>query len=86
MPAANALIAMSAEFGGAAALYRPEHFQLCPGQRTTIAFDEFISCPADDVGHLPGRPRHGLWPFVGDTPSPRPRIVIWSSGLGAACK
>jgi hypothetical protein len=30
MPAANALIAMSAECGGAAALDGSEHFELCP--------------------------------------------------------
>ena len=34
MPAANALIAMSAECGRAAALDGAEHFELCPGQRT----------------------------------------------------
>jgi hypothetical protein len=38
MPTANALIAMSAERGGAAAFDRPEHFELCPRQRTAIAF------------------------------------------------
>ena len=34
MPAANALIAMAAERGRAAALDGPEHFELWPGQRT----------------------------------------------------
>jgi hypothetical protein len=39
VPAANALIAMPAECGGAAVFDRSEHFELCPRQRTTIAFD-----------------------------------------------
>src|SRR5437867_2453481 len=44
MSAANALIAMAAERGCAAALDGPEHFELCPRQRTAIAFDESASC------------------------------------------
>jgi hypothetical protein len=58
MSATNALIAMSAERGGSAALDRPEHFEVCPRQRIAIAFDESVSCPADDIGHLQGRPGH----------------------------
>ena len=58
MPAANALIAMAAECRGAASLNRPKHFELSPGQRTAIAFDEYVSCPADDIGHLPGWSAH----------------------------
>src|SRR3954454_4260109 len=58
MPAAVALIAMAAECRCAAALDCPEHFELCPRQRTVIAFDESVSSPADDVGHLPGWPCH----------------------------
>ena len=58
MPAANALIAMAAECGCTAALDCPEHFELCPGQRTAVAFNELAPCPVDDVGHLPGWPCH----------------------------
>src|ERR1700683_1744169 len=58
MPATNASIAMAAECGCAAALDCPEHFELCPGQRTSVAFDESDPCPVDDVGHLPGWPCH----------------------------
>jgi hypothetical protein len=60
MPTANALIAVPSERGRAASLDRPKHFELSPGQRTAIAFDEFVSCPADDIGHLPGWSRHSL--------------------------
>jgi hypothetical protein len=58
MPAANALIAVPTERGRAASLDRPKHSQLSLGQRTAIAFDEFVSCPADDIGHLPGWSSH----------------------------
>ena len=58
MPAANASIAVSAERGRAASLDGPKHFQLSPGQRIAIAFNEFVSRPADDIGHLPGWPGH----------------------------
>jgi hypothetical protein len=58
MPAANALITMSAECGGAAVFECAKHSELCPRQRTTVAFDKSVSCPADDVGHLPGWPLH----------------------------
>src|SRR5579872_2826938 len=65
MAAANALVAMSAERGSAATFDGPKHFELCPRQRTAIAFDEPASCPADDVGHLPGRPCHSFSPLGG---------------------
>jgi hypothetical protein len=58
MPAAVALIAMAAECRCAAALDCPEHFELCPRHRIMIAFDESVSCAADNVGHLPGWPCH----------------------------
>src|SRR5579863_10468359 len=38
MPAVQTPVAMAAERGGAAALDRPEHFELGPRQRTAIAF------------------------------------------------
>ena len=56
--AAKALITVPAEGGGAATLDGAEDFELCPRQRTVIAFDETASCLADDLGHLPGRPCH----------------------------
>src|SRR5215471_8259140 len=86
MAAANAGIAMSAQCGRAASLDSPEHFQLRPRQRTAMAFDEFASCPADDIGHLPGWPCHALWSPVGCFDPVRLRIGIWSSGFGAACR
>ena len=76
MPAANALIAMSAKRGGAAALDGPQHFELRPSQRTAIAFDESVSCPADNVGHLEGWPCHPLSTLDGCFDSPWLRTVI----------
>src|ERR1700735_3273564 len=58
MPATNALIAMATECGCTAAFDCAEHFELCPGQRTAVAFNESAPCPSDDVGHLPGWPCH----------------------------
>ncbi len=60
MPAVQTPVAMAAECGGAAAFDRPEHFELCPCERPTIAIDEFTSCPADDIGHLKGWPCHAF--------------------------
>src|SRR5271167_1296375 len=54
MPTANALIAMAAECGRAATLDCAKHFELGPGERIAITFEELVSCPADDIGHLPG--------------------------------
>jgi hypothetical protein len=54
MPAPNALIAVSTERGCAAALDSPKDFDLRPGQGIAIAFNEFVSRPADDIGHLKG--------------------------------
>src|SRR6516225_4095372 len=54
MPAANALIAMPTECCRAATRDGVEHFELGPRQRITITFEELVSRPADDIGHLPG--------------------------------
>src|SRR5271165_3835 len=54
MPAANALIAMATECGGAATRDCAKHFELGPGERIAITFEELVACPADDIGHLPG--------------------------------
>ena len=58
MPAANALIAVPTKCGRAATLDRAKHFELGPGERIAITFEELVSCPADDIGHLPGWPSH----------------------------
>src|ERR1700740_220851 len=74
--AANALVAMSAERCRAAAFDGGEHLHLRPAQRLAIAFDESASCPADDVGHLPGWPLHDSLDSGGSWSSCGPRIVI----------
>jgi hypothetical protein len=54
MPAADALIAMPAECGRAATRDGAEHFELGPGERITIAFEELVACPADDIATSQG--------------------------------
>src|SRR6516162_10914055 len=58
MPTANALIAVPTECGRAATRDCAKHFELGPGERIAITFEELVSCPADDIGHLPGWPSH----------------------------
>jgi hypothetical protein len=52
MPAAGALVEMSAECGGAAAPNGPQDFEMLPAEPVTILFDESSSRAADDIGHL----------------------------------
>jgi hypothetical protein len=59
MPAAKAWIAVPTPCGRAATLAGAKHFELGPGERIAITFEELVSCPADDSGHLPGWSRHG---------------------------
>ena len=56
--AAPALVAVPAECRRAAAHDGREHFDLRPSQRLAIAFQELAAGSADDIGHLPGWPRH----------------------------
>src|SRR6516162_5237874 len=53
MPAAKALIAMPAECSRATTRDCAKHFELTPGERIAITFEELVACPADDIGHLP---------------------------------
>jgi hypothetical protein len=59
MTAAFALVAVSAECGGAAAFDGLEHFQLRPRKELRTAIQESVAGPSDDVSHLPGWPLHG---------------------------
>src|SRR6516162_3075127 len=54
IPTAKALIAMPTECGRAATRDCAQHFELAPRERIAITFEELVSCPADDIGHLPG--------------------------------
>jgi hypothetical protein len=58
VPALQALIAMSAERRGPAALDSHEHFELCPSQRLTIALNESASRLPNNIGHLERWSRH----------------------------
>ena len=58
MPAASALIEMTAEGGGTTPLNGPQHFDVLPTKPVAVSFDESLSRGADDVGHLQRRPAH----------------------------
>src|SRR6266851_10515095 len=58
MPAAGALIEMTAECGGATARNGQQYFDVLPAEPLSISFDEGSSCAADEIGHLEGRPAH----------------------------
>jgi hypothetical protein len=58
MPAASALIEMTAEGGGTTPLNGPQHFDMLPAEPMAVSFDESLSRSADDIGHLERRPAH----------------------------
>jgi hypothetical protein len=58
MPAARALIDMTAECGGATPRNGQQHFDVLPTDPLAISFDKSSSCAADEIGHLQGRPTH----------------------------
>jgi len=58
MPAAGALIEMTAECGGTTARNGQQHFDVLPAEPLAISFDKGSSCTADEIGHLKGRPTH----------------------------
>ena len=60
MPAAGALIEMTAEGGGATLRHGPQYFDMHPPEPVAVSFDEGISRSADDIGHLEGWPVHLL--------------------------
>ena len=60
MPAAGALIDMTAERGGTTAPNGPQHFDVLPTEPAAIPFDEGSAPGADEIGHLQGRPAHLL--------------------------
>ena len=65
MPAARALIEMSAEHGRATPRNGQQHFDMLPGDPLTASFDECVSRSADQIGHLERWPVHLLvlwWP------------------------
>jgi hypothetical protein len=60
MPAAGALIEMTAQCGGATPPNGQQHFDMLPTEPVAISFDESSSRCADEIGHLQGRPAHLL--------------------------
>src|SRR5712664_4445545 len=58
MPAAGALIEMTAQAGGTTARNGPQHFDMLPTEPVAVSFDESSSRVADEIGHLQRRPAH----------------------------
>ena len=81
MSAVRALIAMSAQRGGAAACDGQQHLFVLPVDPLATALNKGLSCTANDVGHLQRRPVHAFCVC-----SPSPRIVSASSGLAVALR
>src|ERR1022692_1063253 len=60
MPAAGALIEMTAECSGATPRNGQQHFDVLPAEPLAISLDEGSSRAADEIGHLEERPAHLL--------------------------
>src|SRR6202140_1276695 len=60
MPAAGALIEMTAECSGTTPRNGQQYFDVLPAEPLAISFEEGSSCAADEIGHLKGRPAHLL--------------------------
>lgn len=58
MPATGALIQVPTQDGGAAALDRRQDLAMLAGEPVTAGLDEFLSCGADQIGHLQGWSTH----------------------------
>jgi hypothetical protein len=58
MPAAGALIEMTAECGGTTPLNGQQHFDMLPTEPVAVSFYESIPGSADDIGHLQRWPAH----------------------------
>jgi hypothetical protein len=58
MPAAGALIDMTAECGGTTPRNGQQDFEMLPADPLAISFDECSSRAADEIGHLERRPTH----------------------------
>src|SRR5580658_3301089 len=61
MPAAGALIEMTAQCGGTTPANGPQHFDMLPTEPVAIWFEEGISRGADQIGHLQWWPGHLLF-------------------------
>src|SRR5580692_1676924 len=60
MPAAGALIEMTAQCGGTTPANGPQHFAVLPTEPVAISFEESVSRGADQIGHLQRWPGHLL--------------------------
>ena len=63
MPAAGALIEMTAECSGATPCNGQQHFDMFPAEPLAVSFEESSSRPADEIGHLQEWPVHLFVPL-----------------------
>jgi hypothetical protein len=61
MPAAGALVEMTAQRDGTTARNGPQHFDMLLTEPVAISFDESSSRVADEIGHLKRWPAHLLF-------------------------
>lgn len=63
IPAAGALIDMTAQCGGTTPRNGQQHFDVAPTNPRAVSFDEVSSRGTDDIGHLEQWPAHllSLW-------------------------
>ena len=60
MPAAGALVEVTAESGGATPRNGPQHFDMLPADPPSASFDEDVSRSADEIGNFEDGPIHLL--------------------------
>src|SRR5215475_10971158 len=58
MPAAGALIEMTAECSGTTARNGQQHFAVLPAEPLAVSFEKSASRSANQIGHLQGWPTH----------------------------
>ena len=60
MPAAGALVEVTARRGGATPRNGPQHFDMLPADPPPASFDEAVSRSADEIGNFENWPVHLL--------------------------
>src|ERR1035437_438628 len=86
MPALGALVAMTAQGGGAATLDGVQRFDMRPVQPAPVALEETVAPGANDIGHLDGWPAHCRARLTLPRTVAEDETGISSSGLATACR
>ena len=86
MATADALIAMTAQYRGAAPDDGIEYLAMRPCKVRLVPFPESVARCADDVGHLEGGPAHRFINLLDRFTSSRLDTSMASRGLATACR